>query len=264
MALNYSTLIKIPAASTFANASFFDFYQVSGGSGSGFASVNAALLNLKAANESTHGGTFSWTTEVVGANTEYTITWLGLTTDPELDPLFGDYISLHIVDDLSFYFSGKWIEVVELVDCIPSVCDSCYEINRPACEPTYSFAYDLEPATTYVVAFYSSNNNTYIQEVTTDGSGEFVVDALAVEFPRGFWTPETGGYIMKIFTDIDLATQVDVTINNVIYNCIQISFEYITTTTSSVVVTYEYLLHDYDGLTNYYITDDIGNAIIVG
>jgi len=100
-----------------------------------------------------------------------------------------------------------------------------------ACQASYTLTTGLTPATTYTVALHAGNGNTYTQEVTTDGSGNITIDAAAVDFPEGFWVPESGGYVLKVYPNNDLDTPEDLTIDAVVYTCIQLNFTYVTTTT---------------------------------
>lgn len=207
----------------------------------------------------------SW--ELVSGNYEWTVA-IECTTDEDVLAigtmaffvsifLFGGTLGEEfLLFPVSFEFGSTTTPTI-------TECDVCYEIQKQSCQSTYTFQLDLTPATTYTVAFYANNGNIYTQEVEAGGDGELVVDATAPEFPEGFFIPESGGYVVKVFTDTDLATVVPFVIGSNQYQCIQLSFAYVTTTTSSVQATFEYLIHDDDTDTDYFIIDDIGNNFIV-
>lgn len=113
----------------------------------------------------------------------------------------------------------------------PTTCDTCKQVMLKACQASYTLTTGLTPATTYTVALHAGNGNTYTQEVTTDGSGNITIDAAAEDFPEGFWVPESGGYVLKVYPNDDLDTPEDLTIDAVVYTCIQLNFTYVTTTT---------------------------------
>lgn len=113
----------------------------------------------------------------------------------------------------------------------PTTCDTCKQVTVKACQASYTITTGLTPATTYTAALHAGNGNTYTQEVTTDGSGNITIDTTATGFPDGLFTPESGGYILKVYPDADLGTPEDLTIGAVVYTCIQLNFTYVTTTT---------------------------------
>ncbi len=261
MATSYSLTIKLPTTSTFTACNYGTYFEFSNGSGGAFSTVDLALADVKSSLEGQYGGNFTWTSAVVGSNTVYTISYVDLTTDP-LNDVSGDLIAISISDDASSNFFGRFVPEDNTVIV---QCDTCYELIKTACEDSYVFALDLVAGTDYTVAFIANNGNTYIQTITADGSGQLEVDATAEDFPPGFFTPDTGGYTVKIFTDIDLETVVPFTIGSNEYTCIQLGFQYVVTTTSSIQVNFEFLIHDDDdGSGDFYIVDDIGNTFIVG
>lgn len=260
MATSYTAVITIPNTNTESGTwNNVSIKASSGGASSGGGTLLDALTDLKTVYENDYGGTFSWTSFDNGTDTIYTITFTGLTSDPPDTPLLGgELVCIGIgSDNATTYYSNFAAETVATL-----VCDSCYEQVKDACATEYTFSYDLEPATTYTVAFYMANGNVYTQEVLTNGSGEFTIDATAPEFPEGFWTPESGGYIMKVFPDASLENPESLTVGSYAYNCVQLAFQYVTTTTSSYVQSFSYLLHDYDGELDFTIDTEFDSMII--
>lgn len=260
MATSYNLTFVIPNSSEFESTrQYLNFWQFSSGAG-GYVGSGAQSLIESIMDEFvvTYGGSYTITSSDDGTNTTYAIAWVGLTTDPE-DTASGEFVSLSIQDDGSTFFSAVFESVATATEC-----ESCYELSKASCEDSYVLSLDLTPATDYVLALYANNGNVYTQTCTANGSGELTIDATAPEFPEGFFIPESGGYVIKVFTDSDLTTVVPFIIGTNQYECIQLSFQYVTTTTSSIQAVFEYLIHDDDTDTDYFIIDDIGNNFIVG
>lgn len=260
MANNYTLQFIVPDTATFdTERTYLDFWQLSGGIG-GYGGIDTGFLTLAElyfdALCTTFSGEYTITSVQDGENTIYTV---ALTLNQDLDVL-GEYVTVAFFSDEGATIAGFQIASTES-EATP--CDVCYSIQRPGCQTSYTLELDLTPATTYTVAFYSNNGNVYTQQVEAGGDGELVIDASAPEFPEGFFIPESGGYTVKIFTDTDLVDVVPFTVGANQYQCIQLSFQYVVTTTSSIQANFDYLIHDDDSDTNYFIIDDIGNNFIV-
>lgn len=140
-----------------------------------------------------------------------------------------------------------------------TVCPTCYEINKSACEDSYTFVAGLTPSTVYYVVIENNRNKQYVQQVTTDGSGDFSIDATAHEFPIGFFIPEQFKYTLKVYSNSTLMNQQDITIGTTIYQCITLGFVNTVTTTASANFGVDFLIDDELN----FIVDDLGNTFSV-
>lgn len=140
-----------------------------------------------------------------------------------------------------------------------TVCPTCYEINKSACEDSYTFVAGLTPSTVYYVVIENNRNKQYVQQVTTDGSGDFSIDATAPEFPIGFFIPEQFKYTIKVYSTSTLMNQEDITIGTTIYTCITLGFVNTVTTTASANFGVDFLIDDELN----FIVDDLGNTFSV-
>ena len=215
------------------------------------------------------GGTYTVAIETVQAHPnigqcqQYTIDWIDLTTDPR-DTADGDFVQMAMTAknvEQSVYRSTM-LEVPP--ECQPAtVCDTCLELTRQACQESYTFDVDLDAATEYTVAITLPSGNIYTQEVTTNGSGSFTLDATAPEFPSGLFLPETGPVKIEVFSDGSLTTPLELLVNATEYTCINLNFAYITTTTSSLLPEFSFLLHDYEGEINFQIITDQNDSFLI-
>lgn len=109
-------------------------------------------------------------------------------------------------------------------------CDTCQPLTVKACQTSYTLTTGLTPATIYTVALQAVNGNTYTQEVTSDGSGNITIDTTATGFPDGLFTPESGGYILKVYANSSMTTPLTIKVGLMEYTCINLNFTYVTTT----------------------------------
>lgn len=266
MALSYQFTIKVIQGADFGAGDIVNFWEFGSGTSGGGTNPSAQgyiefFMDTVVLN---YGGTYTidTSTTVFDGDTYdvYTVTWINLSVDPALDGFAGDFISVHIQDDSGTFWSGRFVPVTQEPTLV--TCDTCLELNREACAESYTFNFDLEPATTYTVALESRNGNVYTQDVTTNGSGSFTLDAQAPEFPLGFFTHEAGPYTMKVYEDSALESVVTLTYGDAAYTCVQLNFQYITTTTSSLTPSFDYLIHDYEGDTDFFISTDNNDFFI--
>lgn len=105
-------------------------------------------------------------------------------------------------------------------------CVGAYELTLTACENNYVIPSGLIPFTTYYFAIETNRNKRYVQSVSTNVDGDVQLWSAAPEFPEGFFTPEMYTYSCKAYTDSALTNQVQFTIDNVVYNTINLKFIY--------------------------------------
>lgn len=203
------------------------------------------------------GGNWSYTTTVVGSNNVYEITYVISDTDISL---FGEPTFIGIRDDNNDQYSAAVFMACEVCPTVETTtCPTCQEINRSACEDSYTFVAGLTPSTVYYVVIENNRNKRYVQQVTTDGSGDFSIDASAPEFPIGFFIPEQFKYTIKVYSDSMLINQQDLTVGSTIYTCITLGFINTVTTTASANFGVDFLIDDELN----FIVDDLGNTFSV-
>jgi hypothetical protein len=105
----------------------------------------------------------------------------------------------------------------------------------------------------------NNRNKRYVQAVTTDGSGDFAIDASATGFPVGFFIPEQLKYTIKVYSDSTLMLEQDITVGSTIYKCITLGFVNTVTTTASANFGVDFLIDDELN----FIVDDLGNTFSV-
>lgn len=105
-------------------------------------------------------------------------------------------------------------------------CLNAYEVTLTACESDYVIPAGLTPLTNYHFSLETQRNKRYVQEISTDANGDVQLWANAPEFPTGFFTPEMMTMTGKVYTDSALTNQQQFTINNTLYNSLNIKFIY--------------------------------------
>ena len=202
--------------------------------------------------------TGTWTVTNVGE--VYTITWVlpsvidwGNGGPTNAFTILGD-----TQGESGQYYSYSYFDLID-TPAETTVCPTCYEINKSACEDSYTFVAGLTPSTVYYVVIENNRNKQYVQQVTTDGSGDFSIDATAPEFPIGFFIPEQFKYTLKVYSNSTLMNQEDITIGSTIYTCITLGFVNTVTTTASANFGVDFLIDDELN----FIVDDLGNTFSV-
>ena len=144
-------------------------------------------------------GVWNYTKTVNGGDNIYSIDYLIPDTNVTLAgaPTF---IGLR-ADSLEQYSAAFFLACEECPTVDTIICPTCQEITRTACESSYSFVAGLTPSTVYYAVIENNRNKRYVQVVTTDGSGDFAIDADAPEFPIGFFIPEQYKYTIKVYLD---------------------------------------------------------------
>lgn len=138
-------------------------------------------------------------------------------------------------------------------------CDTCNQVTAFSCQPTYQLTTGLDPNTTYYIKITNRLNTAYTQEVLTDINGDITIQADDIDFPAGFWVPVNQPITVTVFSDSDYSTQVDLTANGTIYQCIELNFEYLVSTTSSYMPEFSNL---WDGQSVF--IDNLNNTFIAG
>lgn len=103
-------------------------------------------------------------------------------------------------------------------------CVGAYELTLTACENNYIIPSGLIPSSTYYFSIETNRNKRYVQAVSTNVDGDIQLWANAPEFPVGFYTPEMFTYTCKAYSDSNLTNQVQFTIDNIVYNTINLKF----------------------------------------
>ena len=177
----------------------------------------------------------TWTYSV-DANNIWTITFeTSDITNWDIQTTQGDFQIFAFASDFPTNQSsgyGIFELVTEPTETI--VCPTCQDITKSACEDEYTFVAGLTPSTVYYVVIENNRNKRYVQQVTTDGSGNFTIDTTAPEFPIGFSIPEQFKYTIKVYSDSTLMLQQDITVGSIIYQCITLGFVNTVTTTASI------------------------------
>lgn len=107
-----------------------------------------------------------------------------------------------------------------------TICEGAYELTLTACEGNYIIPSGLTPISNYYFVIESNRGKRYRQAVSTNVNGDVQLWANAPEFPEGFFTPEMYTYTCKVYTDSALTNQVQFTIENIVYNTINLNFIY--------------------------------------
>lgn len=170
--------------------------------------MNAMQFGL----DSFYGGTSTYT---LSGNGTYlsatTVTWT--IVDPTFIPSF-----VYVVTE-NFYYPMTFVNT-------SAVCEGAYELTLTACEDNYTIPAGLTPSSLYYFSIETNRGKRYVQHVSTNGSGDVQLWSAAPEFPVGFFTPEMFTYTCKAYTDSNLTSQVQFTIDNVVYNTINLNFIY--------------------------------------
>lgn len=258
----YKATIQIPNGATFVNDSQIGFVTLGAGYQMSYSPVTASsasdlvnTIGLYYTLVFGYGGT--WTYTNVGEI--FTITWVDPTVDFINTPIYGNTFAFTSDTDTTANYGFGTLNIVQDCPTETIVCPTCYEINKSACEDSYTFVAGLTPSTVYYVVIENNRNKQYVQQVTTDGSGDFSIDATAPEFPIGFFIPEQFKYTIKVYSNSTLMNQEDITIGSTIYTCITLGFVNTVTTTASANFGVDFLIDDELN----FIVDDLGNTFSV-
>ena len=102
-----------------------------------------------------------------------------------------------------------------------SQCESCYVMTAENCADTITLAVGLTPSTQYAVWMEDKFGTFYVQTVTSNGSGELILNLSEVDLAL---TPYSGSYELSVSTSYYTNTTETLTIATVNYTCINLSF----------------------------------------
>jgi hypothetical protein len=126
--------------------------------------------------------------------------------------------------------------VFTVSDTVPpvdlTICTECRQSNQQSCGETYFIEAGLVVGDTYYVAITDRNNDVYIQAIIADANGDLTIDALAPEFPVGFWLTESGNKSITVYEDVELTIVSDLTVGANVYTCMILTLQYYYTTTT--------------------------------
>jgi hypothetical protein len=126
---------------------------------------------------------------------------------------------LMVINTEDNYYAASFINPL-------SICEGGYDVTLTACENSYVIPAGLTPSTNYYFSIETNRGKRYVQAVSTNVDGDVYLWSAAPEFPVGFFTPEMFTYTCKAYTDNDLTNQVNFTIDNIVYNTINLNFIY--------------------------------------
>jgi len=243
----YTGQITVPNTETWAiNGAYFYFRELSYGGGSVLGNSLAEYLDNLALIIP-----FTYALTVGESSTLIEYTFENFSDNGEGAP-----IMITITADSNAPYSASF----NTSSTTTTTCPTCLSLTKSACQDSYTFVAGLTASTDYWVVIENNRNKRYIQQVTTDGSGDFVIDATAPEFPEGFFIPEQFTYTLKVYTTAELTTEAEITYNNTVYNCITLSFIYTVTTTASIGGGVDLWVDD----SLNFVIDDTFNTISVG
>lgn len=131
------------------------------------------------------------------------------------------------------------------------LCTACQELTLQACQDTYTITAGLTADTDYVAAISWGTDREYVQDVTSDGVGDIVIETS--ELPEGFTTPEHSPAQLEIR---NAAGEVqNITSGSQAFPCVNMNFIYRENVTP-VVLTMFIMADAGDALT-----DDSGDEI---
>ena len=200
MALSYSAILRVPQAYTLTQLSSTILFEFSSGGGTPYATIDLLLSSAKIVFESTNGGTFSWITSSDATYDIYTISWTGLTSDPQTSPN-GNPVAIYYSDELStesgscqFLYASLCEATGNCTPCPPSVnpddatdCLSCYPLEIEFCASTFDIE-GLEADTEYTIKIKDNvSNKTYDYVATSDQYG--IIEITTANYPTGVFTP---------------------------------------------------------------------------
>jgi hypothetical protein len=208
MALSYSAILRVPQSYTLTTFYYVDGYEFASSTTSSVPDIVTMLGLLKTSHETYYGGTFSWVISADATYDIYTISWTGLTVDPELAPpltggsILGNPVMMFCQDetDPSFVFATQYFSTEQCeatgscTPCPPSVnpddatdCLSCYPLEIEFCASTFDIE-GLEADTEYTIKIKDNvSNKTYDYVATSDQYG--IIEITTANYPTGVFTP---------------------------------------------------------------------------
>ena len=97
-------------------------------------------------------------------------------------------------------------------------CETCYELTFESCSAQITVEGLLANNTLYEVNITDKHNNVYVQDATSNGTGDIIID-LSV-YNRSF-VPSSGAFVLKFLL---AGVSASFTINSIIYDCLLLRF----------------------------------------
>ena len=186
-------------------------------SGGGFTpGTLTEVLDQYVASIQSGGGTITYSYNGPGV-------WNG-GTDTIVTMTISNFGSPEVVPYYLIFQTEDFIYPVVWESSTTTVCEGGYEVTLTACENNYVIPSGLIPSSTYYFAIETNRGKRYVQAVSTNVDGDVQLWAGAPEFPIGFFTPEMFTYTCKAYSDSALTNQVQFTIDNIVYNTINLNF----------------------------------------
>jgi hypothetical protein len=85
------------------------------------------------------------------------------------------------------------------------------------------------------------------------------IDALAPEFPVGFWLAESGNKSITVYEDEEMTIVSELTVGANVYTCMILTLQYMYTTTSGLIPDFAFYVSD---TLDFYV-DNSSNTYIV-
>ena len=143
-----------------------------------------------------------------------------------------------------FYFSFQYVDDTTTPPADLTICTECVQSNQQACGETYFIEAGLTSGTTYYAAITDRNNDVYTQAIMADANGNLTIDALAPEFPVGFWLAESGNKSITVYEDEDMTIVSELTVGANVYTCMILTLQYMYTTTSGLIPDFAFYVSD--------------------
>jgi hypothetical protein len=171
---------------------------------------------------------------------------LDLTDPTLLYPTTFDTVWVDPITVLPQEFTQDFLYVDDVV-CPPAdltICTECRQSNQQACGETYFIEAGLTSGDTYYAAITDRNNDVYIQAIIADANGNLTIDALAPEFPVGFWLAESGNKSITVYEDEEMTIVSELTVGVNVYTCMILTLQYMYTTTSGLIPDFAFYVSD--------------------
>lgn len=155
-----------------------------------------------------------------------------------------NYPSIFLDTSTSFAQYVRFIQTATSAPADLTICTECRQSNQQACGETYFIEAGLTSGNTYYAAITDRNNDVYIQAIIADGDGNLTIDALALEFPVGFWLAESGNKSITVYEDEEMTIVSELTVGANVYTCMILTLQYMYTTTSGLIPDFAFYVSD--------------------
>lgn len=112
-------------------------------------------------------------------------------------------------------------------------CPTCYSIALNCCADKIKVKAGLTHATDYYYTIIDKFLNNYTEKFTTDSEGNFEIET---KLYQGMFTPHAGAFDLQIYERIDSCEPVELTLCDIAYECISMTFIKVTTSESITTV----------------------------